>query len=60
MLKHVKKCPQCGSVEVTLWMGAQAGMIYSCKDCGYRGPLVIEEDLDLKEKDETSRRALLT
>ena len=38
------KCPECGSYSVTLWMGGKLGMIYFCKECGYRGPLVIEED----------------
>jgi predicted RNA-binding Zn-ribbon protein involved in translation (DUF1610 family) len=40
----VKICPRCKSRAITLWMGAKLGMIYQCKDCGYRGPLVIEED----------------
>jgi predicted RNA-binding Zn-ribbon protein involved in translation (DUF1610 family) len=39
----VKKCPVCGSANVTLWMGASLGVQYFCKNCGYHGPLVIEE-----------------
>lgn len=38
------KCPKCGSESVTLWMGGRLGMVYFCKSCGYRGPLVMEED----------------
>ena len=46
IMKLVKKCPKCGSTNITLWMGAALGIIYECKDCGYRGPLIIEEDVD--------------
>jgi len=27
-------------------MGGRLGIIYICKDCGYRGPLVVEEDVE--------------
>jgi len=40
----VKKCPECESTDITLWAGATVGMIYYCQKCGYRGPLIIEED----------------
>ena len=36
------QCPECGSKNITLWMGGRLGMIYLCKDCGYRGPVVAE------------------
>ena len=39
----VKMCPKCKSKNIFIWMGAQAGVIYECKDCGYHGPLIIEE-----------------
>lgn len=39
-----KKCPKCGSVDITLWMGAKLGIQYICKNCGYRGPLIVEEE----------------
>ena len=38
----MKKCPKCGSVNLVLHVGGQIGM-YRCKDCGYIGPLIIEE-----------------
>jgi predicted RNA-binding Zn-ribbon protein involved in translation (DUF1610 family) len=38
------KCPKCGSVDVTLWLGGKLGTIYFCKECGYKGPIVVEED----------------
>ena len=43
--KSRKRCPKCGSVDVTLYMGAKLGILYQCKNCGYRGPLVVEEDM---------------
>jgi predicted RNA-binding Zn-ribbon protein involved in translation (DUF1610 family) len=36
-------CPQCGSRNVTYWLGLKAGCQYQCKDCGYIGAFVIEE-----------------
>ncbi|MCD6144930.1 MAG: hypothetical protein J7J03_00800 [Methanosarcinales archaeon] len=35
-------CPQCGSRNVTYWLGLKAGCQYQCKDCGYVGAFVIE------------------
>lgn len=44
-----KVCPKCRSKNIFIWMGAQVGIIYECKNCGYRGPLIIEEyKLDMK------------
>lgn len=40
----VKMCPACGSKDIGLWMGSNLGMIYNCKKCGYKGPVVIEEE----------------
>jgi len=42
--RSVKVCPKCRSKNITLdgW-ALQMGTFYVCKDCGYRGPLVIEE-----------------
>jgi len=41
--RSVKVCPRCRSKNIFIWMGAQVGVIYECKKCGYRGPLVVEE-----------------
>jgi predicted RNA-binding Zn-ribbon protein involved in translation (DUF1610 family) len=41
--KTVLICPQCGSRNVTYWLGLKAGCQYQCKDCGYIGAFVIEE-----------------
>ena len=40
--KTVLICPQCGSKNVTYWLGLKAGVKYQCKDCGYVGAFVIE------------------
>lgn len=34
------ECPKCKSTSIKFlpWLG----MIYECKDCGYRGPVVIK------------------
>jgi uncharacterized Zn finger protein len=39
----VKKCPNCKSENVTLYLGGKMGM-YKCMNCGYAGALIIEED----------------
>ena len=39
----MKKCPHCKSSNITLDMGGQSGK-YICKDCGYVGSLIIEEE----------------
>lgn len=46
MLTYSKKCPECESKNVSLWMGGNVGIIYFCKECGYRGPLIVEEDIE--------------
>ncbi len=37
----MKFCPKCGSKNLNYlpWLGE----IYECRDCGYRGPLVVED-----------------
>lgn len=37
------RCPQCNSNDITYYMGAQFGK-YQCKNCGYVGVIVIEEN----------------
>ncbi len=37
-----KICPNCGSTNIFLWLGGKLGIIYECKDCGYRGSFVLE------------------
>jgi len=44
---HILKCPHCKSHNITLDTGGQTGK-YICKDCGYIGGLVIEEDVEEK------------
>ena len=39
----MKKCPMCKSTNLELYIGGHSGM-YRCRDCGYIGSLVIEED----------------
>ena len=46
----MKRCPQCKSTNVTLYMGGHFGK-YLCKKCGYVGPLIIEEpDEEIKKR----------
>lgn len=37
-------CPQCGSDAITLDTGGYGGMVYQCKEYGYRGSFVGEGD----------------
>lgn len=43
-MKTVKRCPKCGSGELSLYVGGETGVRYQCGGCGYIGPLIIEED----------------
>ncbi|MHC1627090.1 MAG: hypothetical protein ACXQTG_05015 [Methanoculleaceae archaeon] len=45
------RCPVCGSRRIYLDIGGYAGMRYRCKDCGYCGALIIEEDDDVPHED---------
>lgn len=36
-------CPVCGSHRLHYYLGFKAGQMYICKDCGYRGTLVVED-----------------
>jgi transposase-like protein len=40
----MKKCPKCKSENITLHAAGHTGQ-YLCKDCGYTGSLILEEDL---------------
>ncbi|HLH86698.1 MAG TPA: hypothetical protein VKU79_07545 [Thermoplasmataceae archaeon] len=40
----VKLCPHCGSKNVNWIIGGIMGYIYTCQDCGYQGPFVVEVD----------------
>lgn len=47
-MKHVeanrKFCPKCGGSEIFWASGLpQLWSIWQCRECGYRGPLVIED-----------------
>ena len=39
----VKKCPKCGSEDISTYLGGQTGQ-YECKNCGYLGAMIIEEE----------------
>ncbi len=38
-----KKCPNCGSEDISLFIGGQSGQ-YKCNECGYIGVMIIEEE----------------
>lgn len=38
-----KICPNCKSPDIYLWLGGNLGIIYKCKNCGYRGPIILEK-----------------
>jgi predicted RNA-binding Zn-ribbon protein involved in translation (DUF1610 family) len=44
----VQICPYCKSKNIGLYMGGQTGIQYECKACGYVGPIVIEQDIEMK------------
>jgi DNA-directed RNA polymerase subunit M/transcription elongation factor TFIIS len=52
----MKRCPKCKIGNMTLYLGGYSGILYQCKDCGYIGPLNIEEGkIDKKMKDDLKK-----
>jgi len=42
--KGSNHCPRCGSTKLVWASGLpQLWSVYDCKECGYRGPLVIDD-----------------
>jgi Zn ribbon nucleic-acid-binding protein len=50
----VKRCPNCKSDDVEIYMGGMFGK-YQCNNCGYLGALIIEEN-DEKDASKKSRQ----
>jgi len=48
----IKKCPRCKSTRIVLEAGFITGN-YHCRKCGYIGPIVLEEDIQI-EKSKTN------
>ncbi len=44
----VKKCPQCGSLNIVMDIGGITGT-WRCKSCGYVGTFFVEKKIDEKE-----------
>jgi len=44
----VRKCPQCGSIDIVPDMGGVMNT-WRCKHCGYVGSFFIEKKVDEKE-----------
>jgi tRNA(Ile2) C34 agmatinyltransferase TiaS len=45
MISYRRLCPKCGEPNPKMAAGGQMG-IYFCVKCGYRGPVVVEEDIE--------------
>jgi rubredoxin len=44
------RCPVCGSKDIYRLVGGVMGEVYRCKQCGYSGAFVIDEDEGPEEK----------
>ncbi len=53
---QVKMCPKCGSLHVNWVIGGIMGYIYTCEDCHYTGPFILEVDSSDAEKFQTEIR----
>ncbi len=42
----INVCPQCGGAELYYEGGFLTGYKYTCKDCSYVGPFIVERDLE--------------
>lgn len=53
--RHQKYCPRCGSFNIKLssrfdgWLTPEQ---YVCRDCGYRGPIILEIEEDATKGDD--------
>lgn len=56
---RVKYCPTCGSTNIFWASGMpQLWSVWECKECGYRGALVIEDgDLGAKLREEWKKNS---
>ncbi|MCD6414855.1 MAG: hypothetical protein J7L23_04500 [Candidatus Diapherotrites archaeon] len=43
MEKEKKFCPVCGSTELIYGILGTTANYYECKNCGYRGPIIIQD-----------------
>ncbi len=51
--KSIEACPRCGSLNIHLSSRFDIWLLpkqYVCRDCGYKGPVVLELEKDEKEK----------
>lgn len=48
--KTIKRCPNCGSTDIVSEAGMMTGYKYHCRKCDYRGVLILEEDIEDKDK----------
>jgi len=54
-MKKRKICPNCKSSHIGLFIGYHTGN-YQCQDCGYIGPIVIEEEKITKGKKHENKK----
>jgi predicted RNA-binding Zn-ribbon protein involved in translation (DUF1610 family) len=50
---RVEACPRCGSLNIQLSSTLDVWLMpkqYVCRDCGYKGPIVLELEKEKKEK----------
>ena len=45
---RAKYCPNCGSSNIK-WINPQMWSLWHCYDCGYQGPVVLEDEEIAKE-----------
>ncbi len=43
--ERILRCPQCRSTDVFTDVTMFSGALYTCKQCGYKGPFILEEDV---------------
>lgn len=46
MTKTILVCPKCKSKDITPLAGFVTGFKYHCRDCGYKGVLILEMDVE--------------
>jgi hypothetical protein len=50
MIKKIRVCPVCKSIDIAPRLGFKLGWEYECKNCGYRGALTEEVDISKIKK----------
>jgi hypothetical protein len=50
MKVKIRFCPKCKSERIQLFVGGEAGMLFECLNCKFRGALFPEREFEINKK----------